>query len=100
MEGITWHGYLLQQRTELVTQQIPFTPRSFFTLMCAYNQNLTLFHTFNAKFHAFGSLVHIFNVLYVFMLNRLKEPNQTKSNTLLQPLILHVQLQPLYLNVI
>lgn len=45
MEGITWHGYLLQQRTELVTQQIPFTPRSFFTLMHMYNQNLTLFHT-------------------------------------------------------
>lgn len=47
MEGITRHGYLLQQRTELMTQQIPFTPRSFFTLMHTYHQNLTLFHAFN-----------------------------------------------------
>lgn len=48
MEGFTWHGYLLEQRTELVTQQIPFIPRSFFTSMHIYNQNLTLFHACNA----------------------------------------------------
>lgn len=44
MEGIAWHGYLLQQRTELVTQQILFTPRSFLTLTHMKNQNLPLFH--------------------------------------------------------
>jgi len=45
-----WRRYLLQQRTEPVTQQIPFTLRSFLTLMCMNkNENLPLFHALNVS---------------------------------------------------
>lgn len=83
MEAMAQHGYLLQQRTELVTQQIPSTLKSGFTLKPIYNQNLDPFPSSQCSKSIFMSNFMLWGAQDIFLLfpklKLLKEP-KTNNN--------------------